>query len=438
MKISCLKEAVMLCYRARITPFIWGHRGVGKSSIVRQVCEEHRMGCIDFRLSQMEASDLRGMPSKENGRTHFMPPADMPIGDMTWTDYQAELKKASPEQVEKLKVLLQPRLQNGIIFLDEQNRAQDDVLQCSFQLVLDRRTGETVLPSGDGEKNFGWGVCSAGNFQEGYLVNGFNDPAFLSRFCHLTFSAGDTTMPEWVDHIGTRWGADASHIIEFAVQDMKFLDGEITGDLGFSTQPNRRAWESVIRVEKCYHTGYDFTNENNEVTHRTFSKEARMAVLTGLLGHACAAAYDNYVCPIKPQDLIDKGVEHYSAELKKMGRKEHIGFMWGLNSYIKPHIEEDKYAKCALSYVKYMCQNGQDKDLVVAFCNTLIKINDKRIHAAIISNPEVARMFGQGAAKKSFLARLCADPALQELLSCTSWGKDPNAAVNTPDNEEMV
>ena len=68
------------------------------------------------------------------------------------------------------------------------------MLQAIFQLVLDRRVGQYVLPPG-------WCVVAAGNYMEGYQVSGFNDAAFLDRFCHLTLSGGETTLEEWVNFV---------------------------------------------------------------------------------------------------------------------------------------------------------------------------------------------------------------------------------------------
>ena len=57
-KISTLKEAIKICRAANVTPFIWGHRGLGKSSLVKQVAAENGWGFIDMRCSQLEASNL--------------------------------------------------------------------------------------------------------------------------------------------------------------------------------------------------------------------------------------------------------------------------------------------------------------------------------------------------------------------------------------------
>ena len=41
---------------------LWGPPGVGKSQMVAQIGARHAVPVIDIRLSQMEPSDLRGIP----------------------------------------------------------------------------------------------------------------------------------------------------------------------------------------------------------------------------------------------------------------------------------------------------------------------------------------------------------------------------------------
>ena len=43
---------------------LWGPPGVGKSQMVSEVAARHHVPLIDIRLSQMEPSDLRGIPIK--------------------------------------------------------------------------------------------------------------------------------------------------------------------------------------------------------------------------------------------------------------------------------------------------------------------------------------------------------------------------------------
>lgn len=418
-KISLIKEAVSLCKESGITPFIWGHRGIGKSSLVKQVAAEKGWGFIDLRCSQLEASDVRGLPDRVDGRTHYLPPADMPIGDMSDEAISAEIGDLPDESdLEATRQFfirynrLQSRYQKGILFLDEVNRAQDDILQAIFQLVLDRKVGQYVLPPG-------WCVVAAGNFMEGYQVSGFNDPAFLNRFCHLTLSAGESTLEEWVQYMGGVHGEAASEVIEFASQNLRHLDGDISGELGFSIQPSRRSWEMVVNVMKA---------------GRGYSEIAKLEVIAGLVGRELALSFTRYSCPVKPLDLIRRGVIDCLPRLQKLSRSQMIGLIWGLVSFAKNRLDDDKVSEGCLDFASYMVKSTE-KDLVVAFCRSLIGgSHNEHVKSALISNPRLADLFAQfktksRSKKKSFISRLNERPELREILSRVSWGIDEGDKV---------
>lgn len=437
MNVKTLKECLMLCKAAGVTAFIWGHRGVGKSSIVRQTAIENQMGFIDMRCSQMESSDIRGLPDRQDGRTVFLPPADMPKAGRAWQSLMEELGSVKGPDGEPLGVFdpldmhdivaaltaqgkfdeanqivvkwvqSQALLNEGILFLDELNRSQDDVIQAAFQLVLDRQTGQYVLPPG-------WTVACAGNYMEGYMVNGFTDPAFLNRFCHLILSEGDLTLEEWITHMGNVHGGAATEIIEFCAQNVKHLDGDIKGELGFSIQPSRRTWEAVVRVEKACAAG-------------KFSGDARHQVIAGLVGPEMARAYGRYSCPVRPRQLVNDGVDKHASKLANLDRGQLIGLAWGVANLVKPNIEQEEYGKVAADFAEFIVKKCGDKDLAVAFATNLVSgSGHAKARNAMISNPNVAKLIGKfrkpGKQKKQFIDFLNERPDLQKLLSSAAWG----------------
>lgn len=415
-KVSTIKQAVLLCRAANVTPFIWGNRGLGKSSLVKQLAAENGWGFIDLRCSQLEASDIRGLPNPgPDGRTHYLPPADMPIGDLTTKQVAERLGDLPTEGDLEAKRLydgmlqaMQNRFQNGILFLDEVNRAQDDVLQAIFQLILDRRVGQYVLPPG-------WCVVAAGNFMEGYMVSGFNDAAFLDRMCHMVLSGGETTLEEWISYMSSVHGGTSAEVIEFASQNMQHLDGNVQGELGFLIQPSRRSWDAVVRVQKEKMLG-------------DFSEEAYLETLSGLVGRDLAIAFTRYSCPVKPSYLIESGVQSYEKKLEKLNRNQLTGLMWGLVSYCLNRIDEDKIANVCLDFASWMLKHANDKDIVVAFCRALVagkSGSNNHTKSAAISNPQLAKIISKlnkESGKVDFIDRLTERPELQEMLAKVSWG----------------
>ena len=141
---------------------LWGPPGVGKSDIVRQVGAKRAVPVIDIRLSQMEPSDLRGIPFRVEQRVEWAVPAILP-------DTQRHGAQ-------------------GILFLDEITSAAPTVSAAAYQLILDRRLGEYQVPEG-------WAIIAAGNRQGDRGVT-YSMPAPLAnRFSHYTV---ETHLDDWV------------------------------------------------------------------------------------------------------------------------------------------------------------------------------------------------------------------------------------------------
>lgn len=158
-----VEEAILLC----------ANHGVGKSAVVKMVTQKFGIPCIDFRLSQNDVGDLKGMPFRVGGRTIFAPPEFMPIAPKDQEVLQ-ELLKTTEE------ISAGTYGKYGILFLDEINRANREVQQAAFELVLDRRLNLRSLPDG-------WRVVSAINGDDSIYTVGQMEPALLSRFFLIDF-----------------------------------------------------------------------------------------------------------------------------------------------------------------------------------------------------------------------------------------------------------
>ena len=94
---------------------LWGPPGVGKSRIAAEVAARHGVPLIDIRLSQMEPTDLRGIPYRDGDRVLWSVPALLPDRERHGA--------------------------RGILFLDEITSAPPTVTAAAYQLILDRRLG---------------------------------------------------------------------------------------------------------------------------------------------------------------------------------------------------------------------------------------------------------------------------------------------------------
>ena len=141
---------------------LWGPPGVGKSQMIAQVAEHNQIPIIDIRLSQMEPSDLRGIPFRNQELVEWAIPAMLP-----------DSLRHGPE---------------GILFLDEITSAAPSVSAAAYQLILDRRLGEYRIPRG-------WAIFAAGNRQGDRGVTYTMPSPLANRFSHFEV---DVNLDDWV------------------------------------------------------------------------------------------------------------------------------------------------------------------------------------------------------------------------------------------------
>lgn len=70
-----LKNQIKLAYKKKQTLFIWGAPGIGKSDVTKQASEELAVDLIDVRITQLDPSDLRGLPKADGNVTRWLPPS---------------------------------------------------------------------------------------------------------------------------------------------------------------------------------------------------------------------------------------------------------------------------------------------------------------------------------------------------------------------------
>ena len=143
---------------------IWGPPGIGKSDAVKQYADHHDWKLYDLRLSLLEPIDLRGMPLPDPStrRCVWLPPAFLPH---------------DPEE-------------RCVLFLDEINTAVPTMQASCYQLSLNRRIGEYILPRH-------CRVIAAGNRLSDRGVV-FRMPAPLAnRFSHLEVAPDINAWRPW-------------------------------------------------------------------------------------------------------------------------------------------------------------------------------------------------------------------------------------------------
>jgi hypothetical protein len=208
--LTILEQEFISTRAGHHTPvMLWGPPGVGKSDMVREVALKHGAPVIDIRLSQMEPSDLRGIPFRHEGTVEWAIPSILPDTDRHGTE--------------------------GILFLDEITSAPPTVSAAAYQLILDRRLGEYQVPEG-------WAIFAAGNRQGDRGVT-YSMPAPLAnRFSHFEV---ETNLDDWVAW-AYRNNID-ERIIAFLRfrQDLLFEFDASQNPIAF---PSPRSWEFAHRA----------------------------------------------------------------------------------------------------------------------------------------------------------------------------------------------
>ena len=198
------------CASGHHTPvMLWGPPGVGKSQIIAGIADRHAVPLIDIRLSQMEPTDLRGIPFRNGDNVEWSVPALLP-----------DARRHGPA---------------CILFLDEINAAPPTVSAAAYQLILDRRLGEYVIPRG-------WAIFAAGNRQGDRGVTYAMPAPLANRFTHYEV---EPNLDDWVAW-ALRTGID-ERILGFLRfrPDLLFAYDAAHNPVAF---PSPRSWEYAHRA----------------------------------------------------------------------------------------------------------------------------------------------------------------------------------------------
>src|SRR5262245_10766958 len=188
---------------------LWGPPGVGKSQIIAAIARRHGVPLTDIRLSQMEPTDLRGVPFRK--------------GDLVEWSVPALLPDAARHGA------------RGILFLDEITSASPTVTAAAYQLILDRRLGDYRVPDG-------WAIFAAGNRYGDRGVTYVMPVPLANRFTHYDI---EPNLDDWVE-----WAHAAAvdpRVIAFLRfrPDLLFEFNSAHNPVAF---PSPRSWEYAHRA----------------------------------------------------------------------------------------------------------------------------------------------------------------------------------------------
>lgn len=216
VNINTIKTALPYLFKVSTTPLIVGTHGVGKTTSIRQFCNDNGYELVSFRLGQLsDSGDITGLPYHDTKKdsTRFLKP--------DWWPTQEGSK--------------------GIIFLDEINRARRDLLQAVFELCEKGTMNGRSLPEG-------WHVVAAMNpSTQDYQVTTIDDQAFYDRFCVIKVQSSYNDFLEY----GNKNGFNKA-VLGFISAHPGMLRGN-TEDFALDmVKPSDRSWDRVHQLCHLY------------------------------------------------------------------------------------------------------------------------------------------------------------------------------------------
>lgn len=165
------KQIIPHLLNGNVVPFMHSSPAIGKSSIAKQLAKEANLKLIDLRLTELDSSDLNGLPYFDNGKATFMPFDTFPL-------------ESTPI----------PTGFNGwLLLLDELNSASQSVQAAAYKLILDRMVGQHKLHSNVA-------IIACGNLDTDNAITTPLSSALISRFAHLYIHLD---KDEWLDWAST-------------------------------------------------------------------------------------------------------------------------------------------------------------------------------------------------------------------------------------------
>ncbi len=286
-------------------------------------------------------------------------------------------------------VRMQGNFPEGVVHLDELNRALADTKQGAFSLLSEGRIGQYVLPSG-------WSIVVTENYEEGgdFDVANFKDSAWADRFIYLDWDVDKKFIEDWSLWMSRKYGTSASSVISAVNSDTKIFsvkNGKIP-----DAKPSPRSWEKVAA----------FVSIKSKVPG--FTDDLFNLILIGLVGSTAATMFRNEALPVTPMEILEDGVKAHKSALDSIATKRGsiLGLMAGIIGFARDTISTNKkYQTNCLDFAEWItdCLTS-NRDIVIAFLKSIMEASSTgdangAFRSNLVGHDQVAKILAMGRAK---------------------------------------
>ena len=327
------KNIILRAMKGKRPLFVWGAPGIGKSELIESITYEELPGnnlMIDMRLALMEPNDLRGYPFRnpETNTMDWAPPADLPSAEVA-------------AQYDFI-----------VLFLDELNSAPPSVQAAAYQLVLNGRIGQYVLPENVR-------IVAAGNRDTDRGVT-YRMPAPLAnRFNHINLGVNFDDWKVWAFKNNVH--PDVLGYLSYAKQDLFDFDPK-TSSQAFATP---RSW--VNGVSSALQTeGFDQASDYEQKVE-----------IAGSIGEGMAVKFcehRKYASKLpNPEDALSGKVKKFDINERSAQYSFAVGLCYELAEMSKG--DEDLFDKAVDNFFDFI-MNNFEPELVIYSAKTVLSDHD--------------------------------------------------------------
>ncbi|MDA9843075.1 MoxR family ATPase [bacterium] len=356
VRAKSVKPILLRALKVNRPIFIWGAPGIGKSELVEGLVSGGDLGnamMIDLRLALLEPTDLRGYPFRnpETNTMEWSPPSDLPSQNLA------------------------DQYDNIVLFLDELNSAPPSVQAAAYQLVLNRRIGQYILPSNVR-------IVAAGNRETDRGVT-FRMPAPLAnRFRHINMEVNFEDWAQWAMQNAVH--PDVIGYLSFAKGDLFDFDPKSSSQ-SFATP---RSWNFVSEMLDA--SGFDEAD--------AFEQKVEIA---GAIGEGMAIKFVEHrkiasKLP-NPEQIIAGEVKTLDTKLSKEISAKYslvVGLAYELNEMFKQDGINDPFRKALNNVVRFSYDNFEP-EMVVFLFKTIMKDYQIRFNVRTDLEKELHKTFSE-------------------------------------------